>query len=432
MQPQGGINSLHRVACDPITGSPAAPDAGAVQRPSAFAQAFDAGHYEMMGSFVWLKTISLLKEQLVSLGMEFIGEMLGQSDFGPNASIDRVSEAELILLAEDLGIIRQTVAFRLRHTRELVNHFTGTQKDGDVETMAREEAMGCLRACAQGILARENINLLTGFIEFRTKLESQNLHREAPELGQLLASPYFFRRTILRALLSMLKNRTGAQLENAAANINVILPELWPTLGRPDRWHCGEAYAELHASDARIPVAALKKALTSVNGFDYVPEGIRAAAFMKAAGEVLAAHDGHNNYYNEPPAVQKLIALGSTIPPPAIYRCLSAMLSVELGHHCGHSWKAALLSRKFLTNLPRHRWEYYLSDCLPTDRIILGKLQTDAPRSRWIALVKALQLAEVLVKNPSVTMLLSASQENNNTQVSRIAERMNAQLATGE
>ena len=42
--------------------------------------AFESGSYEMMATFVWSKAAAVLKKQLASLGMEFVGEMLRRQE----------------------------------------------------------------------------------------------------------------------------------------------------------------------------------------------------------------------------------------------------------------------------------------------------------------------------------------------------------------
>src|ERR1700722_11128837 len=67
--------------------------------------AYQSESYEMMAGFVLNKALSQLKRQLATLGMEFVGEMLGRQDINedslPTASI---SNYEAISLARELGI----------------------------------------------------------------------------------------------------------------------------------------------------------------------------------------------------------------------------------------------------------------------------------------------------------------------------------------
>ena len=48
---------------------------------------FEAGHYEVATTFVWQRTIALLKKQLAKLGNEFISELLQRPDIDNNSDI---------------------------------------------------------------------------------------------------------------------------------------------------------------------------------------------------------------------------------------------------------------------------------------------------------------------------------------------------------
>src|SRR5438445_8553804 len=94
------------------------------------------GSYEMATAFVWTKTMSALKKQLASLGMEFIGEMLDRGDITAVSAIEQsITDYEAIRLAEDLGIVTSTNALRLRHSFETITHFAQRQETDDDEQM---------------------------------------------------------------------------------------------------------------------------------------------------------------------------------------------------------------------------------------------------------------------------------------------------------
>src|SRR5580658_8599618 len=85
--------------------------------------AFEGQAYEMAAIFVWSKAMAALKKQLSTLGMEFVGEMLGRTDLDEASNpITDIREDEAIELAEQLGMISTTEAIRLRTSQTLVNH----------------------------------------------------------------------------------------------------------------------------------------------------------------------------------------------------------------------------------------------------------------------------------------------------------------------
>lgn len=389
--------------------------------------AFNAGSYEMVSTFVWTKAVAALKKQIASLGMEFVGELLNRPDISESSSIeDSVTDYEAITLAQDLGIFSATDAMRLKHARETILHFAslGSPEMESAEMMP-EEAIQCLRACIQGVLGHPNIVVAEEFSQFRRSLESRTFRSDDMEMITLNNSPYFAQRTTLGVLLAMLKTAEGAQLEHAIGNVNVVIPLLWSQLRKPERWQTGLTYAEIIAAGRRSAAQGLFAALRAVQGFDYVPEDLRSNSFTKAAKDVLKAHEGLNNFYNEPLPMNVLASLGTTIPTPAFPLCMTATLAVTLGNSYGHSFDAQAAATRVLAGLSKERWEYYLNECLPGDIMILEKLAWySKPRDRWCSIADQYEFAVINYKTKPVEALLRSTTQSNKSLLGKLAGDM--------
>lgn len=374
--------------------------------------AFQSESFEMMAGFILNKALSQLKRALSLLGMAFVGEMLGRADLDddsvPTVSI---SNFEAITLAKELGLINSTDAKRLSQHLELLAHFDSLDpSDSALEEMSREEALSFFRTCVNAVLGREGEIAPVEFVKFRSDLESRTFKEFDQEIISLQASPYFFKRTTLGILLSGTKSRSGAQFEHVLGNIVVLVPALWPSLREAERWSVGQSYAEAVNAALSPVVVALRKALTAVQGFDYVPESLRSHTFAVAAANVINVHTAMNNFYNEPSAVSALTKLGSTIPWPAFPITLSAVLAVRLGNGYGVSHGAQGEVSIFLKRLTDNQWEYYLNECLPGDELILQKLSWNSlSRTRWSELAREFDFYSKNTKTPSVSKLVKAS-----------------------
>lgn len=391
--------------------------------------AFRSEHYEMVGRFVWSKSIAALRRQLSKLGMNFISEMLDRPDIDENSSIDqKLTDFEAIRLAEELGVISGTAAFRLRQSLETLNHFGSLPLDEAEEwQMTAADATLAIRACVESVLGQERIEAALDFQKFRSNLETQQFKADDEEIERLLGSPYFFHRACIRILLSLIKSTTGAQLENVLANTNLIIPALWPSLRKPEHWQIGRNYAELFAEGRSTATSGLRKVLLKVKGFDYVPEDLRSRSYVKAAHAVLEAHEGANNFYNEPAPTKTLQRMGSTIPIPAFPICMSAVLCVRLGNAYGFSWDAQTAASAILSALTKERWTYYLNDCLPTDERVLYKMLQDNPVLRWKNLVKGdetvLAAAEEC-SNTDIRQLIAESRKPTSARLGGLASKL--------
>jgi hypothetical protein len=389
---------------------------------------FEAGHYELVGTFVWHRTMVLLKGQLSKLGNRFISELLQRPDIDDDTDLkSAISETEALALARDLGMITPTQAMRLAHAQETINHFASLEAGADLDSeegMTHEEALLCLRVCVQGVLGHESISVAGDFAAFRTSLEAQTFTSESQDIIRLQQSPYLFIRTAVSVLLSVIREGKGAQLEHAARNALLIIRLLWPKLKQPERWQIGQAYSAEFNEGNKDSVKALHAILLSVKGFDYVPESLRSDTFSRVAAAVVAAHQGTNNYYNEPKPMRELADLGTSIPNPALAICVTAALCVKLGNPWGIAWNAQTAANEVLQNISQERWLYYLDGCLERDLVILPKLTSGAPQKRWIEFVPTLKLDPARLKSRKVRSLLSATNAGHVSKVTDLARQM--------
>ncbi len=381
---------------------------------SSIAAAFDHHSYEMATTFIWTKASSVLKKQIASLGMDFVGEMLRRPDLNEDSDPSKsLSDAEAISLAEDLGMVTVTQSFRLGQALDLVTHFTQLEgPEADVEAMTREEAVNLLRTCIQAILSKPNIEGALKFADFRQKLTSETLREE--ECQALKGSPRFVIRTTLSVLLSEARKQKGAAQEHALGNLSVILPLIWSEIKQPDKWQVGQAYAEAVSEGNRIASTGLRTALLKVKGFDFVPESLRSHTFTQAAAGVLAAHFAYNNFFNEEKPLSILASLGTAIPQPAFPKCMEAILAVYLGNKWGHAYTSETLASEILSGLRHQQWEYYINECLVSDRTVLDKLAyDDKPTKRWISMIEKYVTKGFVVKDKEVLGLMQATSARN-------------------
>lgn len=368
------------------------------------------GSYEMATSYLWKKTTESLKKQLSCLGMPFISELLGKIGADELLDYREISDYDSLRLAEELGFLTGPSAFRLKQASDSVGYFSSSEAQDAGASMNLADAATILYACVTGVLSNEKIDAALDFRKFRDDIEGRPMSQEEDFIQKFSTMPYFYLRTTVRILTSVIKKDSGAQLENALANGNLIVPLIWKDLHAEERFLIGRCYSDLYSDGKSKALSGVKKILLSVKGFDYVPEDTRSRSFIKAANHIIEVHYSMNNFYFEPAAVKALMEMGSVIPTPALSSCLSAVLCVKLGNTYGHSYDAQAYADSILKTISSSRWEFYFKDLLPSDNRILAKLMSDKPTIRWIELFDTLGvLEELTVENKDVSFLISAT-----------------------
>ncbi len=385
--------------------------------------AFKSEHYEIAINYLWQKTVMALKKELASVGITLLGEMLGRADVDEDDDVeDILTTKDAIRLAEELGVISSTEGMRLRHTDEMVTHFSRLEEDD--EEIDELEALSALKACVIGVLGRPKVEVANKFIVFREALEGKSLDKDDPQVEMLKSSPYFFYKLTISVLMNASKNKTGANLEHVLANVNIIIPTIWLQLREAEKWQIGRTYAEVYADGKTTSVKGLKSALLKVHGFDFVPENLRSDTFIKAAEAIIKAHEEGDNFYNEPVKVRSLVKLGTVIPAPALPLCFSALICVILGNSYGVSWDARDEAYRLLNKMTSDRWIYYFNSILPSDIRILNKLSITKPINNFINLVDKLDFSIEEIKNKSVKQLLVVSKEKDEVKVEKISKKL--------
>ncbi len=388
---------------------------------------FKAEHYEVASTYIWLRTMNLLKKRLASLGNEFLSELLQRPDIDENTDITTaVSDSDAIALGRNLGILTATQAMRLIHAQDVVNHFaSGQEADfADEDGMSAEEAVGCLKVCVQSVLGHQNVTIAENFAQFRVSLAEQTFDADSPAILNLLQSPYFFIRTAISVLLSVLRSKQGAQIEHAARNAKLIVPMFWEKLKEPEKWQIGQAYASEFNEGRSDSVKILYEVLLKVKGFDFVPETLRSHTFTKAANNVIAAHQGMDNFYNEPGPMRELANLGTSIPGPAVAICITALLCVKVGNPYGVSRDAQIHADKLISSLSRDRWLYYFNGRLDNDLVILPKFIYDRPLRRWIDLMASLNIETQEINSRTVRDLVCNPTMDKLSAINRAVQQM--------
>jgi len=383
--------------------------------------AFVGEHYEMGVSYLWGKTLHALMTELSTVGVGLLGEMLGRPDVEDSDAVEDILTArDAIRLAEELGVVSSTDAMRLRHTHELVTHFSQMDfNTSEVEQIDQTEALASLKGCVKAVLGRPRIEVAGKFVDFRDALETQTIEVGDQYVDMLQASPYFFTKLTVSVLMNGTRRNAGATLEHTLANTNVLIPAIWPRLRDTERWQVGHAYAEAFANGRSTAVSGLASALSKVQGFDYVPESLRSDTFVKAAEAILRAHDGENNFYNEAAPVKALAKLGTTIPAPALPICITSLLSVVLGNYYGYAWNAEPEASSVLNRLSPERWAYYINNVLASDMRILSKLLDDRPTAKWIGVASKYDFANIEVKDRGVDLLIKATISGDHTKIAK-------------
>jgi len=384
-------------------------------------KAFDNELYDMAAEYIWSRTINTLKKNIMKFGEEFVAEMLDRPDI---SSVEDISEYEVITLSSDLGFINQTAKIEFMQFSEIIQHYMSNE-DPD-EAFPLTKVSDIVRSCVKHVLGFEKVEYEISFVSFRNRLRTEYIIEGHEIYTQLKLAPYFYKRTVFKTMMNLAKTtKDSAEREIILNNMITIFVEIWSALSSEEKWVIGRAYAQCLSDGDNKLLIALKSVLLKVKGFDYVPENLRSNTYIIAAKDLLSAHQGMNNFYNEPSKAKYLAQMGNSIPAPAFGNCMTAILACKLGNSYGISWDAQTYLDEILQTVSKDRWSYYLSSVLPYDRVILYKLLGDTTADRWIELVEKYGLDKVDIEgDKELKDLVLFSNPKQKIQLKRIVNKV--------
>ena len=364
------------------------------------------GDFETSAEKVWTRAMSLLRNRILSLGEEFVADMIGVDD---TDYVHDMPAYQVIILANDLGFIDQNGCHHLMRANEYYNYYINPDKENS-EEMPQDEANIIIKNCVRYILYSDDDTYGLQFNDFREKLKKYSITDIFDGENLFSTAPYFYLKTTVRSLIKLFRETTGIEYENIVTNINLIIPGIWNELKTEERRLIADTYTDYEVENNKEKAQVLKDVLSKIHGFDYVKENVRSRTFIAAAKHLIDVHFGINNFYNEPAAICNLEELGTKFPRPALKECVTSILFVKLGNYYGVSWDAEAVADRLLDRLTEDEWCIYLNNYLPEENVLLdclcGKESILSMRNRWEKIVKKYDLSSLRVTDRKIQNLL--------------------------
>lgn len=363
------------------------------------------GDFVTAANTVWTRSISLLRKRILSLGEEFVADMVEANDID---YVRNLPAYRLIDLAYELGFIDKAGKLKMQKANEFYNYFNNDESD-EYEEMPQDEANIVIKTCIGYILYNNDESFGLQFNDFREKLKSGRVTELFEDDKAMFATcPYFYLKTSVRSLLNLFKECEGIEYENVVNNMNIMFPAIWERLKIEERRALADVYTDYSNSVDYKRTNDLNKIMLKVHAFDYVMENVRSRTYIQVANKLRDVHFDINNFYNEPGIIQKLEDLGTTIPRLALKESITSVLFVKLGNSYGTSWAAEKIADRILNRLTESEWITYLENYFLEETNLIDAINDCTKmRNQWKNVIKTYGLKDLGISNPQVKRLVS-------------------------
>ena len=363
------------------------------------------GDFITAANTVWTRSISLLRKRILSLGEEFVADMVETNDID---YVRNLPAYKLIDLAYELGFIDKAGKLKMQKANEFYNYFNNDESD-EYEEMPQDEANIVIKTCIGYILYNNDESFGLQFNDFREKLKSGKVTELfEDDKAMFAACPYFYLKTSVRSLLNLFKECEGIEYENVVNNMNIMFPAIWSRLKIEERRALADIYTDYSNSVDYKRTNDLNKIMLKVHAFDYVMENVRSRTYIQVANKLRDVHFAINNFYNEPGVIQKLEDLGTTIPRLALKESITSVLFVKLGNSYGTSWSGEAIADRILSRLTEAEWITYLENYFLEETNLIDAINDCTKmRNQWKSVVKTYKLKDLGISDPQVKRIVS-------------------------
>ena len=370
-------------------------------------KAFENEDYDMGIEYAWRRAMRAIKRKFDNFDDSLLMELL---DRNPDDTKDTISDLEYIRLATDLGILNKTAQLKLSMIHDVINHYLYGELEED-EELEQHDAVAYIINMTKYVFSKPLDESAFDYEVFRNNLTSRRL--EVEEIEVVKQSDYFYKRVTIRTLFNLVEHIESGNIQTVYANMNLIFETMWSTLADEDKFKIGKRYSEAVLNNEHEMSSVLRRTLTSVSGFDYVPESLRSNTYIRYANELISTHKAFDNFYLEPDKARQLSQLGTSIPLPALAKCTTAILSSKIGNRYGYSKGAQKYVNELLSSYNVSRWEYYFNKALPFDEDILYKFTNEITFERWSDFIsRKINIEDINFTDATVKKLVKYSIEN--------------------
>ncbi|MES2545625.1 MAG: hypothetical protein V4548_12120 [Bacteroidota bacterium] len=204
-----------------------------------------------------------------------------------------------------------------------------------------------------------------------------------------------------------LKPETDSQTHQ---NINKLLPLIWGRVDEDVKLSFGLKYGHFVANNSQDEKKIAREFLQIVNAESYIPDELRAIEIDNSIDNLLSAHRGFNNFYNEPAfarQLQRIIGEPIKLPKSVSKKFIIAIVETFLTNGNGVADSANEIYTNILSNLDSHQVNIAVLSF--TDSRISSRLQFPLCQRKFIELIN---IVKASITSPPVKDLMKYIQED--------------------
>ncbi len=320
---------------------------------SKFLAAVAAGLFDAALNYLWDQTILELRNRVSRYDLSyFYDNAVRSTEKRKNLkNVDHlvdIDDSELIHGAKEIGLISELGYKHLDYIRSMRNWASAAHPN-------QSELTGLQLASWLQTCIREVISLPISDVAIEIKRLLANVKTNSISNGEAKEIAVFFLKLTQEQVNNLASGFFGIYTRSDTTtqtrhNIHRLLPLLWERVDEPTRQQFGIKYGTFVANNDQEKNLA-RQFLELVSAMPYMPDALRGAEIGAAIDNLLIAHRGLNNFYNEPPfarELKRLVGPEGKVPPQANKIYVIGLVEVFLSNGNGVARNAEPIYRTLI------------------------------------------------------------------------------------
>jgi hypothetical protein len=313
---------------------------------SKFLAAVTAGLFDAALNYLWDETISELRRRVSQYDLTYFYDNAVKNQekrkrLKDAEDLDKIDDSELIHGAKEIGLVSELGFKHLDFIRFMRNWASAAHPNQN--EISGLQLISWLETCINEVISLPLSNITVEIKKLLSNIKTNTITEEdAKQIGAFFNDLTQEQANTLAQGLFGIYTRPDTPV-SVQENIHRLLPYLWEHIDETTKSQFGVRYGKFVANNDQREQELAKAFLEIVNGTSYIPEQLLAAEIEIALDNLLDAHRGLNNYYNEPFFARELSRLiGNTgkIPNEINRKYVLTLVEVFLTNGNGVAWNA--------------------------------------------------------------------------------------------
>ncbi|WP_406292166.1 hypothetical protein [Embleya sp. NBC_00896] len=350
------------------------------------------GLFDAALNYLWNETVNRLRDHVAAFDVDYFFTLAEtdparRKNLKTRDDLAQVDDYKLLEAANRIKLISDVAFKQLTHINYMRNHASTAHPN--IEELTGLKLAEWLETCIKEVFQLKPRNVVAEIGKLLSNIKEKRLSKE-----ELNKSAAFFDGLPQEHADNLAAGLFGIYTPDSAApevqdNVRSLWPALWPLVSEDARNDLGIKLARFTANADTDRAARARELLELVGGSAYLPEPERVAEIQQALDDLKRAHEAHmNNFYEEPPAAQRLkdvVGRHGDIPEQVTRNYVLQLVDVFLTNGYGIAWNAEPTYTELISRFDGSQAAIALRSF--GYREIHLKLQDELPRRKWTELL---------------------------------------------